>query len=570
MKQSFLRVILLFLFFCLTASISAQWVSDPALNNPVSVLAENQYEVGLCSDQAGGVYIFWRDHRDETSFLLGDIYGQHLDSTGIIQWDENGKMLQSTIYGDFAPHAIPDGEGGVILLWSQNEGFLYNYRLYCQRLDTAGTKLWGDDGITIASLNGTNSFPQIAPDNKGGAFIVWQNLPGTPGKTDIYVQHVDSSGTLYWPANGLLLCDAPESQSYPVICPDELGGVYIAWQDNRDTTDIDIYGQYINSEKAVLWEDNGLALCQSESFVEFPVIVSKVTEGAFIAWEDNRNANKDIALQYVTSGGELLLGEQGTLICNASGQQSNISMAANKVHGVYIIWQDGRGDNYDIYAQYTDQDASPQWTTNGLAINTSTNDQLTPAIHLDNFGNCFIAWQDNRDDEWGDIYGQMINSAGEFIWPSEGVALATASGLEQIEPVVVNISDGNFITSWKDRRNETDYDIYIQKVNRDEHSVPIYIENRKAKLNFHYDLVQNFPNPFNSSTLIRYTLSQKSKIELTIYNLLGEKIATLINGVQAGGQHQVSWQADNLSSGIYLCCLRVDKQMNITRMIYLK
>jgi hypothetical protein len=572
MKLSFLQFISLLLFFCLTRIISAQWVSNPAENNAISVFSENQIEVELCNDQAGGVFVFWRDYRDETGIFGGDIYGQHLDSSGTIQWEENGRKIQSTTNGEFRPHVIPDGEGGVILLWSQNQGFFYNYRLFCQRLDSAGNKLWGADGITIASLNGTNSFPQIAPDTKGGVYIVWENSPGTPGETDIYLQHVDSSGSAYWPANGLLLCDAADNQSFPVICPDEQGGVYIAWQDDRDSValDLDIYGQHIDSAKTVLWEDNGLALCQTESFVEFPVIVNKGTEGAFIAWEDYRNDNADIGLQYVTSGGELLLGEQGTLICTAAGQQTNISMAANKVHGLYIFWEDGRNDDYDIYGQYMDQDALPQWTANGLAINSSANHQISPAVQLDNYGNCFIAWQDNRDDEWGDIYGQMMNPGGEFLWPSEGVALATASGLEQAEPVVEAISDGNFVTSWQDRRNETDYDIYLQKVNRDEHSVPIYIENRKEKLNFYYELVQNFPNPFNSSTLIRYTLSQKSKIELTIYNLLGEKIATLINGVQPGGQYQVRWQADNLSSGIYLCCLHIDKQVIVKRMIYLK
>jgi len=66
-----------------------------------------------------------------------------------------------------------------------------------------------------------------------------------------------------------------------------------------------------------------------------------------------------------------------------------------------------------------------------------------------------------------------------------------------------------------------------------------------------FDLNQNFPNPFNPTTVIEFALPVKSKVELSVYNLLGEKIVTLVNEEKHAGNHQVLFNAINLSSGIY-------------------
>jgi len=66
-----------------------------------------------------------------------------------------------------------------------------------------------------------------------------------------------------------------------------------------------------------------------------------------------------------------------------------------------------------------------------------------------------------------------------------------------------------------------------------------------------FDLYQNYPNPFNPTTVIEFALPVKSKVELSVYNLLGEKIVTLVNEERDAGNHQVLFNAINLSSGIY-------------------
>jgi len=66
-----------------------------------------------------------------------------------------------------------------------------------------------------------------------------------------------------------------------------------------------------------------------------------------------------------------------------------------------------------------------------------------------------------------------------------------------------------------------------------------------------YQLLQNYPNPFNPSTTISYSLPGNSHVTLKIYNSLGQEVATLINEEKPAGRYQVTWNAANISSGVY-------------------
>jgi hypothetical protein len=72
-----------------------------------------------------------------------------------------------------------------------------------------------------------------------------------------------------------------------------------------------------------------------------------------------------------------------------------------------------------------------------------------------------------------------------------------------------------------------------------------------------YQLHQNYPNPFNPTTLIKYDVPEASIVRLTVFNILGQEVASLVNGVVDAGYHQVEWNSTNshgltLPSGIYI------------------
>ncbi len=85
-----------------------------------------------------------------------------------------------------------------------------------------------------------------------------------------------------------------------------------------------------------------------------------------------------------------------------------------------------------------------------------------------------------------------------------------------------------------------------------------------------YELMQNYPNPFNPSTLISFTIPENTKVNLTIYNQIGEQIGELINGQMESGYHQVTWNALNISSGVYFYEIKTDKFRSVKKLIIMK
>ena len=83
-------------------------------------------------------------------------------------------------------------------------------------------------------------------------------------------------------------------------------------------------------------------------------------------------------------------------------------------------------------------------------------------------------------------------------------------------------------------------------------------------------LNQNYPNPFNNSTLIQYSLPKQLKIKLELFNVLGEKIKTLYSGTQKAGEHKLSLDATQLSSGLYFYKLSSKNYVQVKKLILLK
>ena len=104
---------------------------------------------------------------------------------------------------------------------------------------------------------------------------------------------------------------------------------------------------------------------------------------------------------------------------------------------------------------------------------------------------------------------------------------------------------------------------------------PASVKNSNNHLNLSYDLKQNYPNPFNPSTTIHYSIGKNGLVELTIYNVLGQRIRTLVRGVKTTGQHVARWDGLNdydqvVASGIYFYTLKAGDFIKTNKMVLLR
>jgi hypothetical protein len=85
-----------------------------------------------------------------------------------------------------------------------------------------------------------------------------------------------------------------------------------------------------------------------------------------------------------------------------------------------------------------------------------------------------------------------------------------------------------------------------------------------------FELEQNYPNPFNPTTQIRFAIGESLHTSLVVYDAVGRQVTTLVNGVMPAGIHSVTFDAGNLSSGLYIYVLRAGDQSKTQKMMLLK
>jgi hypothetical protein len=323
---------------------------------------------------------------------------------------------------------------------------------------------WIPDGIAICTANGNQYEAQIIPDGSGGAIMTWEDNRNPT--TDIYAQRVDADGAVCWAANGVPICATSVFQLNPQLAPDGAGGAIITWEDTRGAAS-DIYAQRIDASGAILWPENGVAICAALDNQYEPTILSDGASGAVICWRDRRDANNRLYAQRVSAAGAVLWTADGVLLCSASPAQYNARLATDGSHGAIVTWMDWRSaSTYDIYAQRIDASGAIRWAAGGLAISTARYDQHDPQIVSDGAGGVVIVWDDHRAPSGSpppDVYAQRVDTLGSIMWTPDGIVIS-GGYRSQNNPQIVPDGAGGTVITWQDLRNDND-DIYIQRCN---------------------------------------------------------------------------------------------------------
>lgn len=116
---------------------------------------------------------------------------------------------------------------------------------------------------------------------------------------------------------------------------------------------------------------------------------------------------------------------------------------------------------------------------------------------------------------------------------------------------------------FKESKLETGIALITEIINRG----IVYDKNKKNKEEESYFNAKNYPNPFNSSTTIMYTLNESTSVRITVYDRLGREVATLVDEVQSAGTHTVVFNASNLPSGTYFYRIKTSSYTEVKKMV---
>ena len=155
------------------------------------------------------------------------------------------------------------------------------------------------------------------------------------------------------------------------------------------------------------------------------------------------------------------------------------------------------------------------------------------------------------------------NATGESLWVRE--YNGKGNGVDVSNAIAID-SSGNIIITGRSQISGNDYDIvtikYFQQVG---------VEPVNNIIPSGFLLMQNFPNPFNPATIVKYIIPSKNNIRLSVYDIEGKEISSLVNSVKNTGQYQAVFDGSKFPSGIYFCILFVDETLiDSKKMILLK
>ncbi|HEX7343188.1 MAG TPA: T9SS type A sorting domain-containing protein [bacterium] len=100
--------------------------------------------------------------------------------------------------------------------------------------------------------------------------------------------------------------------------------------------------------------------------------------------------------------------------------------------------------------------------------------------------------------------------------------------------------------------------------------LPVVDESDLSQLPREFQLHQNFPNPFNPMTTIRYDVPKSAHVNITVYNTGGQQVAMLVDGMRLPGYHEVIWDAAGLSSGVYFYRIHAGDYVALKKLMLIK
>lgn len=228
------------------------------------------------------------------------------------------------------------------------------------------------------------------------------------------------------------------------------------------------------------------------------------------------------------------------------------------------------------------------------SIMTGVNDQLgslsRPVIGVTSDNNTLMIVFQAFTNKWGGIAPDTTNYKALYItkatnnynfsqpykftpdtplkdWSYPSISISNNSNAQNIIANVVALRDsipGTYVNA--NNNGQSVAQLYYIKLNTT-HTIGIGNESEIANV---YSLSQNFPNPFNPSTNIKYQIPKDGYVKLAVYDLLGREVDLLVNEKQASGKYETVWNGSHFSSGVYFYKIKTNEYTETKRMLLIK
>lgn len=532
--------------------------------------ASSKMATSVVTDAAGNVYI-----TGVFSYFTA-IFGEiELNSNGewdifLAKYDPNGNVIWAKSAGggsyDMASSVTTDPAGNVYLtgsFWSSTITF-GNFTLtnnstnhldfYIVKYNSSGEVLWAKSAVGTND-DGGNS---VSADNAGNIYVAVEfNSPSitfgnitinntvTNLTQDVVVVKYDSAGNVIWAKSG----SGVDYDQYAFIKTDDAENIYLTGLFDSPTIkfgDITLqgFGGLLNLF-IVKFDSSGNALW------------GKSAEGLANSLSADAAGNT-----YITG------------LFNNTITFGDIILTSTGGNDIFIVKYDSNGNV--IWAKSaggTDYDEA-----NSLASDAEGNVYVTGNFNSTEITFGSITVQNANNGSY-DLFIVKYDSSGNAVW----VKSAGGSGYEKATSVSVDAFGNTYIAgtyfsplikfgSITLNNSGNPQDMFLAKISPNITGV----SSEKITLPKEYALWNNYPNPFNPVTTIKYTLPKESSIRLTIYNSLGEEVIELVSGVIPTGTYEEKFNASGLSSGRYFYTITArstdgrDNYTKTNKMILLK
>jgi hypothetical protein len=408
--------------------------------------------VSAKSDNAGGAYIlFWGKTQQDPVQAFG-FRLQHIDNNGNAQWPGYGVVLFETTDNFLSANDAKlnvDDAGNAFAVW-RNINFAFG-NLYAQKVNNAGTKLWGNSGLQV-SLTGVQGEFLIAADNTGGLLAVFEdgrNSTYDPvneeyDHLELFAQHISNAGQLAFGDNGLLAAGnvgdsmilVSENATTNLMLTDDNGGCYFVYGHFIGADGGEILLQRLSADGQKPWGNYGVlatGIAQGSGVYDYRLYkkpgggvagLYSLYEGSFY--------HLPLKLQHFNQDGITHFTEPITVAEASYATTSSATPMYDAVFysdGAAAVAFLGNGDSLYVRMQQIAADGTLLYDINGKAMMMQVTDMVQIIPGPESFNN--LVWQDIRN------YPSFSQEKDAFI-------TKISREISSARRIIYSVSNGNF------------------------------------------------------------------------------------------------------------------------------